>query len=141
MYYQASEELCKAFYEKYYWDEEDGEYFHHKDDFYMIGDMKSQWLDTVWIGDQYWELTNIQTALINNMDKDIVWGWYDKYIDQYDHTKKNEEWYKQWVNLWHYWLNKTWKPMYSKKEIEMGEKAVKKAQALFNKEIEKYKKV
>jgi hypothetical protein len=41
MYYQASEELCKAFYEKYYWDKEDGEYYHHKDDWYMIGDMRN----------------------------------------------------------------------------------------------------
>ena len=133
-FYIASENLCRVFHKKYYHYEEDGEYEPRIDDFYMIGDCKCQGIDVVWIWDQYWELRDIQTAIINDIDRDTLWKWYDLHIDPVN------EWKQEYVNLWHFHLREKNIPMYTKDEIEASEQAVKKANDIFQDALSKYKK-
>ena len=64
------------------------------------------------------------TALINNIDTEILWKWYS------DHIENREE--NGFVNLWHYALRYKGKPLYTQEEIERSEKALKKAEKLFH---------
>lgn len=133
-FYEASENLCRAFNKKYYYYEEDGEYYPRDDDFYMIGDMKTMGIDTVWMWDQYWDLSEIQTALINDIDSDTLWKWYDLYKEPVN------EWKEPFINLWHFHLKECNKPMYTKEEIEASEKWLKEAKKIFKDALSKYKK-
>lgn len=132
-YITATEALCDAFYKKYYWSKEDGEYEKSVDDLYVIWGYRDMWPDIVWIGDQSWDISDIYTAIKNDIDQDILWKWYDQHQDL---VSKQE----QFINLWTFWLKEIWKPMYSKEEIETSEKSAEKANKLFQDEISKYQK-
>ena len=126
-YIIATELLIEEFYKKYYWDESDGEYQKHPDDWYAIGGYRDQWPDMVWIGDEIWSITDIYTALVNDMDHDLVWTWYDYNTENY-----GKEW---WTNLWHWHLKSIKKPLYTQEDIERSERAVKKAKEIFHNAI------
>lgn len=51
------------------------------------------------MGDQCWDISDIYTAINNDIDRDILWKWYDQHQDP---VNKQE----QFINLWTFWLKK-----------------------------------
>ena len=94
-YHKTLRDLIDLFYQTYYNDDNEPLDW---DEWEQVGSL-DRWIDIIEIHDDYWSITDMETALINNIPKKMLHSWYSDYLE---HHQNNNEW--NFTNLYNYWL-------------------------------------
>ena len=70
-------------------------------------DSERWFLNPIQIWDEYWSLDDIYMAMYHNIDKDIVWKWFDY---DYDQHQKLESWeIEHRINFYNFIKQEQWR--------------------------------
>lgn len=70
-------------------------------------DSERWFLNPIQIWDEYWSLDDIYMAMYYNIDKDIVWKWFDYDFDQYQQLESWEIEHR--INFYNFIKKEQWK--------------------------------